>query len=532
MAEASDLQPFYGNGNIPYSSAMGWAFNSSGSEAHNTCYRVEEDHVQTGLHCSVSLRIGASADLPVQAGARALHARISRLEEVKAYKPRFAAVDYKIDRMTGEQISQIQTIGQTRESLFEALDALELAPPAAASGALSICGQGRLFYAPKSQPHLKFPEPDLGYLLTHDMRPEAPTNFSQQCDTTVAVFFVNDVLKWVKFFSDPRTSNPIIESDFEECMYVGEWTQTEQSGVNSIPAMVYTNDFDDRERLPSGTSKTKIKSADIGYLSIVYGDDPVKPYEFFLIRNRGFRKTTELTLTVGEFVASSVTMPFHDRCAYYYTYAKGAASKQKFYSDVYLTLGDPYSCAGWRNLIGWTGFTPIGCVGTPPPYACWTRAQHPDGCGPVEYRSVYAPGAEYSPYPCSDFADRGPWCFTCDNAEELAYTLTLPELVQKPAIVEIDKVQRKTTLLNESMFAPLLIENVETTFLGYLNPWFIPSPAQDSGNTQYLDVTHNVFGDGTALRYWAQPNVGPITVIGSPYVAAMETKPTTFVGVV
>lgn len=530
MADASDLQPFYEN--TPYSSSMGWAFNSSGSEAHNTCYRYEEDLVQTGLHYSVSLSVGSSEELPEQAGAKALHARIAKLEEVRAYATRFAAVDYKIDRMTAEQISQIQTIGQSRETLFEALDALELAPPATASGNLSIVGQGRLFYASKLQPHLKFPEPDLGYLLTHDMRSEGPPDFEVRCDTTVMVFFADDVLKWVKFFTDARKSEPIVESDFEECMYVGEWTSKTQNGLNSIPPMVYTNDYDDRERLPAGESTTKIKSVDLGYVSIIFGDDPVRPYESSLIRTRAFRRATDTTITGGEFIASSVTVPFHDRCAYYYTHAKGADSKQTVYVDSYLTLGDPYSCTSWRNLLGFTGFTPMGCGESPPPHACWTRAAHPDGCGPVEYRAVYAPGAEYNPYPCSDFADRGPWCFTCDNAEELAYTLTLPELTQRPGTLEISKVKRTTVLLNESDQTPLVVDVADTTALGYVNPWFIPSPNPETGSTQYLDVTHNAFGDGTTLRYWQQPNTGPIIVKGSPYLSDMETKATTFVGVV
>ena len=43
----SDMSEFYACS--PYSSAMGWALNSKGTEAHNTAYKYGDDGFQRGV---------------------------------------------------------------------------------------------------------------------------------------------------------------------------------------------------------------------------------------------------------------------------------------------------------------------------------------------------------------------------------------------------------------------------------------------------------------------------------------------------
>ena len=532
MASAANMTPFYSKG--AYSSALGWAFNSSGSEAHNTCFEFGPDGIQVGYHYCAAVSIGISApERDPQPGAVGIKKLIGPLADKPLYRTRFDAVVYKVDHMETSQMAEVQEEGQTKEQLFEALDAFVLEPSAAATGSLSVVGSGKLYFVGLVQPHIKFPEPELGYyLLTHDMNPAGDARYEGRCDTTMHVFFADDVLKWVKFFHDPKTAPARTGNNFEECMYVGKWSSTAESELQGITPQMYTTDFDDREAFPGTSTVTEITSVDMGYTSVIYGDNPLYPPQSFVHRTRQFRQTSITTQKTGEFIATAVTVPFHDRCAYYYTRAHGTDSSYVLTNSAYNALNDPYRCVGWQNVIGYTGFATTACTNRPPPWACWTRAQHPSECGPVEHRTVVDPGAQYDPYPCSEYADRGPWCFTCDNIEALAYSITLPAL---PSIAPVEKIRvvfRSTRLVNESTHSPVLVEpEFETDMILYKTPWFKPSPDPETGAVQYMECTHNAFGEADLLRYWSSP-FGEVVLLGGPIVSGMKTEATTFVGVV
>ena len=57
LLEPSELSEFYCCS--AYSSAMGWAFNERGNEAHNTAYYFGEDGFQRGVWYQVNINIGA-----------------------------------------------------------------------------------------------------------------------------------------------------------------------------------------------------------------------------------------------------------------------------------------------------------------------------------------------------------------------------------------------------------------------------------------------------------------------------------------
>lgn len=537
LAASSELAEFYGKS--AYSSAMGWAFNERGSEAHNTCYSFAENNYQIGWHYAVRLSVGATVEIEEAPNAAALRARITRLSEPDAQaKAPLLAKTYRMDE------AQVRSVMQnpSDETMIDELDALQVTPIAPASGGCSVMNSGPLYDPSKYQRAIKFPEPDLGYLLSHDMRPSFPalgSDAPKRCDTVMHVFFARDRLCYAKYFrNDKPIPAPEIESDFEDCMYVGSWTQIERTGMLSIPPMMYTEAFDDREERAGTERTTKVNSVDLGYTSIVFGDIPERPYLGFTIRRKTFRRKTNVHIVNGAILGSTITVPFHDRCAYYYVVAKGSQGQVKFEINNYNTLTDPWTCNTWRNFPGWTGFLPMGCLNlgnTPSPNfpACWKLEEHPDGCGPVTYRAVRAPGPIYNGGDCSDFADSGPWCFLCENVEDKAFSVPLPPLTNPPNQNIAGVVDRAVYLVNDTDFSPFLVDHQPArTPLNYETMWFIPSPDPDTNSTQYLDETHNAFGEAQIMRAWREPNGGDIILRGGPQHPEMLETGTTWVGVV
>lgn len=523
LAEEDALAHFYRCSD--FGDGTGWAFNTLGREAHNTCWEYADDFIQTAYHYAVRISIGSSDQIEPAPNAQALKRRFDDIRGEDGVRDRYDAVIWKCDRIDDGDIASLLNRSLSDLELFDEVDAIELDPIASGNASVSLDHQGRLYFKAKYQPHLKFPNYALGYCLTHSMNPQLESrSFDGRCDTIVHVWFDGDALKYVKFFSDPRPGpTDQVTSDEEECMFIGAWSRQEDNGTLAVPAMVYTNDFDDREELPAGRSRSLTTGEDLGYTQVAVSDDPSFPPHAVLFRSKSFLMCTDRQTWSGLYVKSAVTVPFHDRCAYYYTVARGHSAYSRSYTCGHTGLGDPWSCGTWRNFPGWTGFTSGGL---------FIPAEHPDGCGPVSARTVREPGATYSGGPCSDFADSGPWCFVCENADAMTYFTPLPD--PGPGIFESDDgaATRQTTLVNCSEFSPLPMPFETPDPLAVDNPWFIPSPDPDTGDTQYIDVTHNAFGDGTTLRYMERTNSGPVRLRGAPQHPSMENAGTTFVGVV
>ena len=152
------------------------------------------------------------------------------------------------------------------------------------------------------------------------------------------------------------------------------------------------------------------------------------------------------------------------------------------------------------------------------------------GCGKVTVRTVESEG--YEPYPCSDFADQGPWAKPCDNAERMAYAISLPVLPTEVTTTS-PKSQLDVTLVSCSDHTPLLTKMIKSSDRDYLGGfWFIPSPSPDSDAVAFMFATHNALGDANAMKYSPNIQEPPNMVIGTPHYPLMETENTTFVGVV
>lgn len=524
LATTDDMDAFYQHGT--FSSVLGWAFNDSGTEAHNTCVSYDDDFFQTAYHYAMFFNIGALVEIDPQPDASALKARFNAQQG----DDRYQAVMWKIGRLSRSQTREFLERGGAVSFIFDDLDALVLDPQAPGSANLSLQESGRLYKLGRlAQYDLKFPSPELGYLVSWDMQPGiSVARFHGRCDTTVHVFFDGDQLKYVRFFNDQQTVPwETVDDDSDGCKLMGTFTRTEEHGTLGLPIMVYSNDIDDRDRLASSRSVVVGVGTYMGYARATVADDIIYPPSGHLSRVARFKYFTDSKSWSGEGLSSAMVVPFYDRCAFLYAkgYSKQAYSHSTSYQ--YKELGDPWSCDTWRNFPGYTGHY-AGDINN----GHWiTLAQHPDGCGPVTARTVRAPGAYYSSNgPCSDFADKGPWCNTCDNAESLVYTIPPPPLPPSTNVTDNNTVEITSWIVNASGLTPLKIAVKNKPAISAANPWFIMSPDPETNLTQYAEATNNAFGDSPVMRYYDQPN-GSVLTRGGPQPPGF-TGNTTFVGVV
>lgn len=500
------MQPFYRH--TAYSSSMGWAFNQRGSEAHNTGYRYESDDVQRGVHYCVALSIGGSATVapikavdPVVALVRAKAGELG----IKA-----TVLLKKANRLNASQANDVMRAERERKQGIAYLDALTLTPLATATASLSLSAEGKIHWSSLRSPQIKFHEPLLGYLLSHDMRPLAPSPSVDQ-DTTMHVFFKGDELKVCKFFHRANQGGvpDIVTSDEEECMYVGTWTTTTETG-RAVPSMFYTTDFDDRDEVGGSLRITKTVGRDLGYTSCQYGDNPANLRQGFMFRTKTFRMLTTDRLRVGFVRKAAIAVPEGIREAYYYVRLDYAESERITTGMSYKSLIDPFSYETWRNFYD-------------------TGRPHPAGCGAVSKRTVWR--ELYDEALCSDLANAGSWSEACDDAESMRYTVNLPP-AYSASVFTANPVSMDVHLVCCADRTPLLTTAVRTNnqyFDGGF--WFIPSPDPETGLKAFIHAIHNALGDGDALKYNPTINDTESVVVGAPNYSQMATQPINFIGV-
>ena len=523
LSTVEEMRHFYDKS--PFASPMGWAWNERGDEAHNTAWEIGLSGYIRASHYGYSVSIGAKRDHTPATNAGRLKSRISS----KASDKNYAANVYKVDQLDKDAIDELLRGNPTDvNELYASLDATVAPPPGEGNGHLWIAKEGYLYkFGKKVQYELKFPWPEIGYLVSFDMQPEQEhVRTIPHCDTDVHVFYVGNELKIVRYFNDSRSyTAPSVSDDTDGCELMGVFTRIEETGLLGIPPMVYSTDFDNRKEIVGGRSIRQVNGKSLGYSDVYVSDDLTYPPRGVLRRRKRFLKTITNEIWSGEGLTSAMVVPFFDRCAYYYAVMESFESHTKIVTSGYSYQDDPWFCETWRNFPGYTGYTSAS--------GAFIRGEHPSGCGPVDARTVVAPGSVYSGGACSDFADGGEWCHTCDNADAMVYHLPEPPAPPTQVLIEPATQVRTTYLVNASGLTPFRIERRTFTgaFNGSANPWFIPSPDPDTGLTQYADVTHNAFGDGQVMRYWRAPN-DLVEVLGGPKPPGFQDSNTTFVGVV
>jgi hypothetical protein len=246
--DSEGVKAFYEK--IPYTSALGWAFNRSGTRADNTCYEYEGD-LMRGHHYSITLTPGAYEEPEPSPAAEQLIAAL-RLEGWEARKAK---------RLDGQVITRIMS----SDDIEDAFDRAEAQAPFTATAALAPGRNGILYHPGRAvprecyqfsgQPQIKLPEPLWPGCLSFDFSPlNKATRYDGRCDTPMVVMWDGDRLITINYFWEPpeEVEPPISGSTRGECQWEGEWEHYTYMAFTHLRGNFYTTDIDLRKELRLG----------------------------------------------------------------------------------------------------------------------------------------------------------------------------------------------------------------------------------------------------------------------------------------
>jgi hypothetical protein len=560
LASASDLAPFYAC--EMYSSSMGWAFSLSGTQAHNTAYYYHADNVQRGVHYAINMQIGSTRLAPQDSSAEQLKGSFSKLSTDPRFAKTFEANMWKIDHMAKTELLTFTTLtaGKPLDQKYITLDQTVLSPLATGSASVGKMGEGKIYWPTVRCPQIKFPEPILGYLLSHDMR-AAGANTEQhtpsRIDTVMHVFFAGEELKWARFFSDRNTlSDSATLSGYDErfgtdfdvdYLPAGDLFRESARGPFGIPSMFYTNDFDDRRVLGTQHKTIHYKRRDLGYYEII-GDRDGPGNEESIFSNTWFPNPGPGHLAGGDVILDppigvnwgtdgndtlgwrnkwfswesfqhtdflplldgAIAVPFFDREAMYYAHFEGSDSQQDTYTYDRMSLTDP-------NVVH-----------------CRYNGRFDDPRIVVDNRfvedvSAY-PGGPYWYGAVSAFADNGQWIGEGANFTEIA-TKYAPSTgsFHKQNTIDTPGVGTHTVYLISSALPQALMVNRKVRSdidpHQWKLPWYVPSPDPDTGITAYIAETPSCLGQADLIVYMKDIPGGSATPVGTNIGTVGEAPP-------
>jgi hypothetical protein len=540
-----DMSEFYSH--VFYSSAMGWAFNSRGNEIHNTAYDFDDgDGIQRGYHYKLEFHIVVSPPVPVNASGIALQGTFAPVASDNS--DTFDANMYKLGRLTNEQIAIVVDAITNSDvpTAYTVLDALVAAPLGTATGKPVIVNIGKIWWPTVIQPQIKFAEPLLGYMLSHDMR----TDFrfyavGPQCDTIMHVFFKDDELRWCKYFLDPRTTSTVRTGDDPYDVAnnpLGDFSEVYTTGPASIPAMFYTSDFDDRADVGASSTTNKYHRTDGGWMGIYAGGTsaslpsgfdngygPLDPdftdggdeelHKLEICKLRRFYYHSLSQIRSGPGLGAAISVPFFDREAYYYALMTSHAGGQDITTDSQGYVGSP-----------WIGHYDRALGFLEPP-----GADPHDLLLDPQYHTVNNPNQPSQHF--QDLADEGDWVPHGADVRTIGVQPLLPTSVPVTVIASIPAVKTlQVSLLSANPITPVpTYTETRTGSAASLwdSFWFLPSPDPDTELTAYIQETGNSFGPDDCLVYQRTINdPAPSVVLGFPSHPKMTQGDVCFVGVV
>ncbi len=402
ISRVCDVADFYSH--YMYSTAMGWTMNAKGTEGFNTCYDQEAD----GSNCfsfgyKLRLALGAAPGrgvVPARTGLTAEESNLitqyvellARSAQGRAGMP---AIFYKLASAPARDVilRAKLTSEWTAKSELDYWDSREMSPIAAHGGSVTQTAKGPIGW---SLAGFKFPEPVMGGCVSFQA-PVRPSSSASKADTILAGYYVGDQLKVIKYFTDARTHTLAVDAP-DECMTVGSWDSTVTESTTGLMGNYYTTDFDDRQAIADITTKTHIVGTDLGYDHL-----PNFSYDNWfwrpgtLWRNRYFQHRTKQVRTEGSLRTVAVCMPYLDRNAVLHARTDSHTGKQHTESVEVHYIQDPWTYRYWTDDFIWAW---IGGVSGP-------QAKVP--VYPKDGNPVWVVQQNYSPGPCSDFADSGPW---------------------------------------------------------------------------------------------------------------------------
>ncbi len=499
LLRASDMAGFYKN--LPYTSAQGWAFNESGTEAHNTGYRFGDDGIQVGSHYYVELNLGEPFEREPSGAARALAKRAR-----SAASPDLKALYYKKGLRVEESQAEALLAIADGDAFREAFSALEVTPVCGGSAALQFVADGPLFTknAKNYQPQQFKPfEPLMNQCISHDFRPSAgyvQRGNNPDCDTPMWVFFDRDDLKWVRFFRESRESNSDEEqNDDDECRLIGTFTDHKEYGPRGIPDGFYSSEFDDRRQMSNSTRTTTTTSQYLGPTICQYGDEIHDIRRNFLIRTHTFLKSTHTVVVNEPDYHTAVSTPKGVREAYYYAKFDIATRREEWTSQSIGQMRDPYSYTGWRCIVSTMGFAgwPEDMEECPPGCETIRGAPVPGSYNPRVVREEH-----YNPYECSDVIDQGPYAAKCAVMEDLAYRVPPPPLAE-PTYKRTDNVgdyEMRMVIAHAPRVQTTNTLHFEQDYLPALTP-FWPNPWEGSLSGHNVNASFSALGHTESAIY-------------------------------
>lgn len=281
----------------PYFSLCGWAFNTLGTEAHNTGWFYHDDGMIRSRHYMFNLHIGA----------------------------------LKKNRQPNE-------------------------PIAVASAKLRMVSEGRIMhYSEKFPPPFKTYEPLMNGLVSFGMLPTRaepdPYDLRVVCDATMFVYFADDQLKKVNYYYDRKDQTlPGSVDNYEPCMYVGQWKRTTTYGPTFVPAMFYTTDVDDREAIEATRTLTSVVGVDLGWFGPYISDHVDDLHYAWIYRNKFYKVTTTSVTETGRYLSSGIVIPEGMREGYVYAVRRGVQNSSTTISIENKQLTDPNQYTSYRLL--------------------------------------------------------------------------------------------------------------------------------------------------------------------------------------
>lgn len=406
IIKVCDTGDFYQHS--PYSSAMGWSFNTRGDTAYGTCLEEEGEvyiEKQSGHTYCMSLSLGATQKPEREKldaiDARAVSAYLTKVAAAaRKDKTDGAAVRYKLRMSMGIVVQRAKTSNGEDYDFWKNYEMPKLAQH---SGSVTKTSTGALYHPNKVdfQPQIKFPEPFMGGCISHTFANHKSAK--AKCDTIMHTYFVGDDLKVVKYFYDDSEADPGKKSDFEECMTVGTWTETVDLTPKKLMGNFHTSDFDDRKQASENSSTTTIVGKDLGYSST-----PGFEFDDFfscvgtVYRKRYYTHKVDAKHIRGYRRELAVCIPYTARDAA--LYARNDTINENFKTESFglKSITDPnsYRMYTYDFVYAWVGGPSGGNSGS---VDVQSLARPKDG------NPVWITGYNHSPSACSDFADNGSW---------------------------------------------------------------------------------------------------------------------------
>ena len=397
---------------MAFSAACGWSFNQRGDMAYNTCFDYDEDEgFAYGLLYSMHLSMGAlkkkEPAKPLTDVEKPLMSMVVKYvsavrKEAERDPVEGPAAIYKLEQATFTELAARAKSSTSGDLKYW----INLQAPAVASHSGRVSEESRgWLYTPNQyefQPQLKFAEPTMQGCVSFDFRPLLSGRAKRvKCDSPVYAFFSrDDTLHIVKYFFDPEARKGRTDSDLEECMTVGTWTQTSYGGDGSIQGDFYSNEIDDR-KVVSTKSVSVITGTDLGY--------SVEPYHtpFYsnamtgtVGRRRYFARKIRI-VNNSESMKIAVCIPFYSRGSILFARRDWQGHVETSESVVRMSVDDP-------NKYEYYTEHDVEAKFITPSVPDWRSrvAPRPEKGSPIYGR--YAPPSGGGGQ-CADFADGGPW---------------------------------------------------------------------------------------------------------------------------